>query len=315
MRICGLILPALLLTGFSLPAFSDYLAGRQAYNAGRYEEAYKLWQEAARRGDAKSLYELGKLYGDGLGVLRNIVHAHAYFNVAAAKGQREAFAARQIVESRMTPEQLAQAEKLALELHSDLTRSAAASSAAKSVSTTGANRKAERPAWKKGYSWNVYVELPNGRKIEKYRNFRGKGKYDGQQLLVMDTEGATIYLTDSLNEKALVRKSKPSTVYDPERHVFDWPLEVAKEWQKPYQVLVGDKITRRPGRFRVEAFEEVKTDAGMFMAFKIIEYGSGGGIRAQEWYAPEVRWIVKKTSRSRKKGKTRIYLKSYDLSE
>ncbi|MDH3714080.1 MAG: hypothetical protein OET44_09570, partial [Gammaproteobacteria bacterium] len=151
MRICGLILPALLLTGFSLPAFSDYLAGRQAYNAGRYEEAYKLWQEAARRGDAKSLYELGKLYGDGLGVLRNIVHAHAYFNVAAAKGQREAFAARQIVESRMTPEQLAQAEKLALELHSDLTRSAAASSAAKSVSTTGANRKAERPAWKKGY--------------------------------------------------------------------------------------------------------------------------------------------------------------------
>lgn len=99
---------------------ADYQSARQAYQQERYQEAHGLWQAAARRGDVASMYELGKLYGEGLGVLRDTVRAHAYFNVAASKGHKQALAARQIVEQRLTPEELAKAEKLARDLNSEL---------------------------------------------------------------------------------------------------------------------------------------------------------------------------------------------------
>ena len=304
---------ALFLICISLSALSDYQAGQRAYDAGRYEEAYKLWQDAARHGDVDSLYQLGKLYGEGLGILRSLVRAHAYFNVAAARGHKQALAARQIVESRITAEQLAQAEKLAVELHSDLTASNA--QPARSVAQPTVVQAAGKPTWEKGYEWNVHMELPDGRGMENYWIFGGEVTYEGERLLVLNAKGGKFHLTQDLNERALIRGNRPTIVFDPERHVFDWPLQVGKEWEKPYRVVVGDEVGHRPGRFKVEAFAEVKTEAGTFMAFKIIEYGPRGGIRAEEWYAPEVMWKVKAINRSRKKGEIRVHLTSYDLGK
>lgn len=105
---------------FSPLAISDFRSGKAAYDAGRYLEARQLWEDAVKQGDVESLYELGKMYAEGLGALRNLAKSHAYFNVAAAKGDKRGLQAREILEDSMTAAQLAEAEKFATELHSQL---------------------------------------------------------------------------------------------------------------------------------------------------------------------------------------------------
>lgn len=120
MRFARIAIQVILLTGISSVALSDYDSGRQAYDSGRYAEARQLWEDAANKGDSDALYALAKMYAEGLGVLRDYVASHAYFNVAAAKGNRSALEAREILENKMTAEQLAQAEKLATQLHAQM---------------------------------------------------------------------------------------------------------------------------------------------------------------------------------------------------
>ena len=55
------------------------------------------------------------MYKDGMGVRQNYVHAHAWFNVASANGVEEATELRAGIEKKMTPAQLAEAQKLAAE--------------------------------------------------------------------------------------------------------------------------------------------------------------------------------------------------------
>ena len=55
----------------------------------------------------------GNMYLNGQGVPQDFVAAHAWFNVAAANGDSRAAKNRDIVASKMTAEQLAEAQKLA----------------------------------------------------------------------------------------------------------------------------------------------------------------------------------------------------------
>lgn len=98
-----------------LPALAaaDYQAGQSAYTAGNFSQAAELWLAAAKQGDANAMYELGKLYGEGLGVLQDFTRSHAFFNLAASKGHKQALQARSVVEGQMTTEERAQARKLA----------------------------------------------------------------------------------------------------------------------------------------------------------------------------------------------------------
>ncbi len=98
-----------------LPALAgaDFKAGQAAYQAGNYPQAAELWLAAAKAGNADAMYELGKLYGEGLGVLQNFTQSHAFFNLAASKGHRQALQARAVVEDQMTAEERAGARKLA----------------------------------------------------------------------------------------------------------------------------------------------------------------------------------------------------------
>lgn len=97
----------------TLSATARYDSAKLAFAAGRYEEARAQWLESARQGHVESLYELGKMYGEGQGVLQDFVTAHAYFNVAAAKGHKQAVQARQILDDMMSNEERAQARKRA----------------------------------------------------------------------------------------------------------------------------------------------------------------------------------------------------------
>ncbi len=184
-----------------------------------------------------------------------------------------------------------------------------------SASLADSPKKAEKPAWQKGYKWDVYLKFATGEEFKSYRKFVGEAKYKGGQYYLLKlSHGWKIYLTKDLNEKAWIRKGQPDIVYEPERHLFDWPLEVGKEWKKPYTRTVGDKVRQRPGHFKVVAFEDVYTEGEAFKAFKIIEYGRKGSIRSEEWYAPEVMWKVKRITRG-KKGTSNVDVISYDVDK
>ena len=80
-----------------------------------YAEALRWFLMAAEQGHAKAQYNLGLMYWQGQGVPRNFVQAHMWWTLSASQGTAFATQFRDNVEGRMTPEQIAKAEKLARE--------------------------------------------------------------------------------------------------------------------------------------------------------------------------------------------------------
>jgi TPR repeat protein len=70
---------------------------------------------AAERGDARAQYHLADMYLEGRGVPQDYVLAHMWFNLVAANGAQLGAEARDEVASKMTPAQIAEAQKLARE--------------------------------------------------------------------------------------------------------------------------------------------------------------------------------------------------------
>jgi TPR repeat protein len=82
--------------------------------------AAKWYRKAADQGVAGAQYNLGAMYADGHGVPRDYVEAYKWLSIvadgsAAARDRDAALKMRDVVAMRMTPEQVAQAQKLARE--------------------------------------------------------------------------------------------------------------------------------------------------------------------------------------------------------
>ena len=132
------------------PAWADFQAGVDAYNRGDYEtalkefrpladqgdaeaqlnlgdlyhfgfldnkEAAKWYRLAAEQGNAEAQSNLGLMYENGQGVPQDYVLAHMWVNLAASQGgeTENAVKYRDILARSMTPNQLAEAQKLARE--------------------------------------------------------------------------------------------------------------------------------------------------------------------------------------------------------
>ena len=80
-------------------------------------EAVKWYRKAAEQGHAPAQYNLGAMYGNGEGVPEDYVQAYAWLNLAAAQGDEKAVEGKDLLRPRMTSEQVAEAQKLAAELH------------------------------------------------------------------------------------------------------------------------------------------------------------------------------------------------------
>ncbi len=85
-----------------------------------YAKAVKWYRKAAEQGNARAQNNLGLMYGKGLGVPQDYVQAHMWFNIAASRhplgrDRDTAVKNRDLAASRMTPAQIAEAEKLAQE--------------------------------------------------------------------------------------------------------------------------------------------------------------------------------------------------------
>ncbi len=85
-------------------------------------EAVKWYRLAAEQGDALAQYNLSIMYGKGRGVPEDYVQAHMWFNLAAsrfpssqAENRGKTAHNRDVLASKMTPAQLAEAQKLARE--------------------------------------------------------------------------------------------------------------------------------------------------------------------------------------------------------
>ena len=62
---------------------------------------------------ADEIYRIGLVYAEGIGVDTDIVAAHKWFNLAAARGLTAAKDARQEMAEQMSSEEIAQAQKAA----------------------------------------------------------------------------------------------------------------------------------------------------------------------------------------------------------
>ena len=78
-----------------------------------YGEAVKWFRLAADQGEALAQNNLGLMYAKGKGVPQNYIQAHMWLNLAGARGNEDARKTRGIVKDKMTPEQVAEAQRLA----------------------------------------------------------------------------------------------------------------------------------------------------------------------------------------------------------
>jgi len=82
-------------------------------------EAVKWYRRAAEQGNVKGQSSLGAMYGMGLGVPQDKVQAHKWLNLAASRStdemRRVRGGSRDEVAARMTPKQIAEAQRLATE--------------------------------------------------------------------------------------------------------------------------------------------------------------------------------------------------------
>jgi len=79
------------------------------------QEAMKWFRLAAEQGYAFAQNNLGFMYGNGKGVPKDYVRAHMWATLAAAQGRKNAVELCDLLEKRMTPGQLAEAQHRARE--------------------------------------------------------------------------------------------------------------------------------------------------------------------------------------------------------
>jgi len=139
------------LLGLAAPAWAGYQEGIDAYKRGDYDTAMTEWRSLAEQGDAEaqwflgSMYyqgegvpqddqeavrwyrqaadqgdayaqnTLGYMYHDGKGVQKDSIQAYMWWVLSAEQGFRLAKESLETVEKKMTPAQLAVAQRLARE--------------------------------------------------------------------------------------------------------------------------------------------------------------------------------------------------------
>ena len=81
-----------------------------------YKQAMKWYLLAAKQGNQDAPNNIGVMHMIGLGVPRDFFKAHKWFSIAGTKDY-EARSNKKFTEKRLTPEQIAESERLAREWH------------------------------------------------------------------------------------------------------------------------------------------------------------------------------------------------------
>jgi hypothetical protein len=97
-------------------ASADYSDGFYQYLRGQYSNALNEFTPLANEGNPEAQYILGSMYAQGKGVLQDYAQAHAWFNLAASQGHDKASLYRDEIAKKMTSNQVARAQQLAVQL-------------------------------------------------------------------------------------------------------------------------------------------------------------------------------------------------------
>ena len=95
-----------------------FTSGAEGFNpAVSWREASRWYRRAAQQGHGKAQFSLGRMYEQGQGVPQDHVQAHKWLSLASAQASDEDLVpyarARDSVAEKMTPEQIAEAQRLA----------------------------------------------------------------------------------------------------------------------------------------------------------------------------------------------------------
>ncbi len=99
----------------TLPEGTDLEVGVEAWGRGDYDTAVQEFRLLANQGHSQAQVNLGILYSQGRGVPKDYVTAYRWHTLAASQGDDLAEKFKDHLEKSMTPEQLAQAQRLARE--------------------------------------------------------------------------------------------------------------------------------------------------------------------------------------------------------
>jgi len=162
---------------------------------------------------------------------------------------------------------------------------------------------AEAPALSEGDTWLIKEDGPTPREVKVIKadpqGYVISGAYAGCPtcLVQMDRNLIWLALLDSDG------KPKPPTTVEfvpigPEWKFLDFPLQVKKKWNISAKAFLRGSPVLYSIDCTVEAYEDVKTPAGTFKAFKVRrDWSLGRAVWTDySWFAPDVKWGVKFTT-------------------
>lgn len=88
-----------------------------------HKKAFFWYRKAGEQGDANAQFNLGLMCEEGQGVVQDFIEAHKWYNLAGSNGHESATSNRENLEKRMTPTQIAEAQKRAIEWQAYFDRS------------------------------------------------------------------------------------------------------------------------------------------------------------------------------------------------
>lgn len=95
-------------------ATSQLIVGRKYLELQNIAQALYWFEKSAAQGNVEAQMHLGDAYAYGKGVSVDIVKAHMWLSLAAARGGYEAKFRFEYLLSKMTPEQIAEAQRATL---------------------------------------------------------------------------------------------------------------------------------------------------------------------------------------------------------
>jgi uncharacterized protein len=78
-----------------------------------YKKSIKWYRLAAEQGNVTAQRFLGRMYGNGKGIEKDYALAHMWWNLAGSNGDEKAMEYRDIIEKRMSPSQIEEAQRMA----------------------------------------------------------------------------------------------------------------------------------------------------------------------------------------------------------
>ena len=152
----------------------------------------------------------------------------------------------------------------------------------------------ERPTWNAGDSWTYRGRGPSGT-FNVTRKVLREGVFEGREAYEVDGGGTHYWYTKQLGYLARTKGDETTRLARPPED-WQWPIQVGKQWSAIVAWIDRTDTQQQTytltSVWTVEVYEEVKTPAGTFKAFKVTRREIESGASQELWYSPEVRsWI------------------------